>query len=117
MFLKIIIPENFIFYFCKDCDSLIELGADINWRGQDGGDTPLLAACRRGHSDTVALLLAHGADSNALGSDMSNALHICTQRNDIATVNVLLDSGISLRAKNKDGFTALDIANMNQNEV
>ena len=101
----------------QDCDSLIELGADVNWRGQDGGDTPLLAACRRGHSDTVAFLLAHGADSNALGSDSMSALHIVAQRNDVATLNVLLESNVSLRATNKDGLTALDIAVRNSNDV
>ena len=101
----------------QDCDSLIELGADVNWRGQDGGDTPLLAACRRGHSDTVAFLLAHGADSNVIGSDSMSALHIVAQRNDVATLNVLLEANVSLRAKNKDGLTALDIAARNSNEV
>ena len=100
----------------QDCDSLIELGADINWKG-DGGDTPLLAACRRGHSETVSLLLAHGADCNSRSNDSSTALHICVQRNDIATLNVILDSNISLNSKNKDGFTALDIADRNQNQI
>ncbi len=31
----------------QDCESLLEMGANINWKGQEG-DTPILAACRRG---------------------------------------------------------------------
>lgn len=33
----------------EDCESLLEIGADVNWKHTDG-DTPLLAACRRGHT-------------------------------------------------------------------
>jgi ankyrin repeat protein len=36
----------------EDCESLLEIGADVNWKHTDG-DTPLLAACRRGHTGNV----------------------------------------------------------------
>lgn len=92
-----------------DCESLIEIGADVNWKHQDG-DTPLLAACRRGHTETIALLLAHGADSNICGTDSFTPLHVSTRRGDAESVNVLLNANTSTTARTKEGQTALDIA-------
>jgi|AntAceMinimDraft_12_1070368.scaffolds.fasta_scaffold116060_2 ankyrin repeat protein len=40
----------------QDCESLLSIGADVNWKGQDGA-TPLLAACKRGHKEAAAVLL------------------------------------------------------------
>jgi hypothetical protein len=88
---------------------LIEIGADVNWRNHDG-DTPLLAACRRGHTDTIALLLAHGADSNTTGADWLAPLHICTKRGDAGSVDALLNASTSTTLRTKEGQTALDIA-------
>mmetsp|Transcript_15981 Transcript_15981/g.15342 ORF Transcript_15981/g.15342 Transcript_15981/m.15342 type:complete len:419 (+) Transcript_15981:261-1517(+) len=93
----------------QDCESLLEIGSDINWKGQ-AGDTSLLAACRCGHSETVAFLLARGADITAIGNDSHNALHICAEKNDILTLNVLLDAGVSIKGKTRSGLTAFDIA-------
>ncbi|CAN0415143.1 unnamed protein product, partial [Ascophyllum nodosum] len=33
----------------EECESLVKIGADVNWQSPQG-DTPLLAACRNGHS-------------------------------------------------------------------
>lgn len=93
----------------QDCESLIEIGADVNWKNADG-DTPLLAACRRGHTETIALLLAHGADSNISGADSFTPLHVSTRRGDAESVNVLLNANTSTIARTKEGQTALDIA-------
>eukprot|EP01038_Epipyxis_sp_PR26KG_P010099 gene10099-13575_t len=100
----------------QDCESLLEIGADINWKNADG-DTPLLAACRRGHKETVSLLLAHGADGNAVGSDSLAPIHICAKRGDADGLVVLLsDPKISTIIKTKDNQTALDIARSKGNE-
>ncbi len=48
----------------QDCESLLEMGANINWKGQEG-DTPILAACRRGTCDANAVLRK------------CNAIHAC----------------------------------------
>jgi hypothetical protein len=58
----------------------------------------------------VAFLLARGADITALGNDSYNALHICAERNDVLTLNVLLDAGVSIKGKTRNGLTAFDIA-------
>lgn len=93
----------------QDCESLIQYGADVNWKNADG-DTPLLAACRRGHAETIELLLACGADSNVGGIDSLTPLHIATRRGDADSVNILLNANTSTTIRTKDGQTALDIA-------
>ena len=51
---------------------LVDAGADVN-AAQDGGSTPLMGAAQNGLSDTVALLLAHGADPRAYDQDILTA--------------------------------------------
>jgi ankyrin repeat protein len=93
----------------QDCQSLLEFGADVNWKNSDG-DTALLTACRRGHTETIALLLAFGADSNITGNDTLSPLHICARRGDVNSLDFLLSSNANTMLKTKDGHTALDIA-------
>jgi hypothetical protein len=93
----------------QDCSSLIEFGADINWKGP-GGDTPLLTACRRGHLDTVSLLLAHGASVNAAGDDSMSPIHIASRRGDHALLNVLLDSNVDTSIRTAEGVSAVEMA-------
>lgn len=58
----------------------------------------------------MAFLLAKGADSTAVGDDSFNALHIAADRNDLITVSILLDAGLSMKVKTRTGLTAFDIA-------
>ena len=44
----------------QECASLLEFGADVEWRENDDDDNPLLAAVRNGQKDVASLLLAHG---------------------------------------------------------
>jgi ankyrin repeat protein len=73
----------------QDCEALINIGADVNWRNSDG-DSPLIAACRRGHTETVALLLERNASVNISGRDKNSALHVAVLRGDEATVDLLM---------------------------
>ena len=86
-----------------------QFGADVNWRNQDG-DTPLIAACRRGHVETATVLIVNGADVNATGQDSYTPLHISCNRGDFDMVNILLDAHASISAKADDGDTPVDIA-------
>ena len=52
---------------------LLEKGADVNARSQDGG-TPLHAAAFLGRVDTVKILLKHGADTTARNRDGATPL-------------------------------------------
>lgn len=93
----------------QDCESLIEIGADVNWKNHEG-DTPLLAACRRGHIDTATILIVHGADVNVVGSDSYSALHICCRRGNYELLSLLLEAHVSTSILTNDGETAMDIA-------
>jgi len=93
----------------QDCESLLEIGAKVNWKNSEG-DAPIHAASRRGHSDTITLLLVHGADVNLLGGDAKTSLQIAVERGDIRSVNILLDANASINFKTKEGLSILDIA-------
>lgn len=93
----------------EDCESLLEIGAEVDWKNTDG-DTALLAACRRGHADTIVLLLVYGASPNARGRDMLTPLHICARNADIKTLNVLLEAGADTSLTSPDNETAFEIA-------
>eukprot|EP01031_Cornospumella_fuschlensis_P033133 gene33134-40080_t len=93
----------------QDCESLVEIGADINFKGTNG-DTPLLVACRAGHTETVAFLLAHGADANIPGADSMAPIHVAASRGDANTLDRILESNASTGIMTRDGLTALDIA-------
>lgn len=62
-------------------------------------------------------MLARGADSTVVGADSFNALHVCADKNDITTLNVLLDAGTSIKKKTRDGLTAYDIAKQKHYDV
>jgi len=93
----------------EDCEALLSIGADVNWRGA-ADETPLLAAVKKGHSAAAQVLLAYGADCNARGADSLAALHIAARRGDLAAVNLLLNSSANMNLKTADGKTAFDIA-------
>lgn len=95
---------------------MIDIGANINWRNTEG-ETPLLAATRRGHKETISYLLAHGADSNIPGNDSLAPIHICARRGDLDCLDLLLNANTSTTLTTKDGMTALDIAKSKGHEA
>ncbi len=67
---------------------LLTKGADVNFIGDDLGETPLMAAAQMGHAEAVKILLGHGADPNVKGKDGKTALSLALEYNhpEIATI-------------------------------
>jgi hypothetical protein len=92
---------------------LIEYGADIDARGEDGW-TPLSWASR-GHFfkdvSVVRLLLERGADVNSRADDDGfTPLHRASEHGAVEIVRLLLEHGADVEAVNRDGKTALQVA-------
>jgi ankyrin repeat protein len=91
----------------------------------DDGFHPLGLACFFGHVDAVRLLLAHGADVNALSRNehvQTAAIHAASASKDNGTdesaryelVELVLDNGADPNLTQGGGeFTAMDAARMN----
>jgi ankyrin repeat protein len=120
--------------------ALVQKGANVNVAGQ-GGDTPLMKAAASGNAETVNLLLrkgsnvevrnqhgvtalmlargkeavlalvANGAGVNSVDEDGETPLMYAVRPHAADKVQILLGHGADIRARNKKGQTALDIAN------
>ena len=77
----------------EEVESLLSIGADVNWRNGDEGETPLIAACRSGHRGVAALLLAHGGDAMGTSRNGESALHAACRRGDEDLCALLVDAG------------------------
>ena len=69
---------------------LLEEGLDINAKDPGHEQTPLIYACRRGHSDTVAELLELGASINSRSARGSTALVEGVMEKHLGVVEILL---------------------------
>ena len=76
-------------------------------------DLPLVDAVKAQDADTVARLLAEGADPNARQADGATALHWGVYRDDLDIVHRLLGAGADVNAVNRLGTPPLWLAAMN----
>ena len=89
----------------EECASLLDFGADIEWR-ENKEDNPLLAAVRNGMNDVAALLLAHGANPGILDQDGNSVMHLAAFIGDESMSSLFSPNAyvLSLRTNN-DGMT------------
>jgi ankyrin repeat protein len=88
---------------------LLNAGANVNVRG-DNGDTPLLLAAAYGHADTVEALLALGADINAKNDTGNTALIEAVASARLEIVKILIENKADVKARNVAGSSAVDVA-------
>ena len=93
----------------KDVEELIDKGADVNQKDEDG-NTALMRASYWGYKEVVELLIRNGADVNQKDEDGNTALMraSCGGRKEV--VELLIQKGADVNAKSVTGDTALIIA-------
>ena len=82
--------------------------ADVDWRHQNNGRTPLLAACKDGHTECTALLIANGANV-AMCNDRGVApLHVAAAGGHYDCILTLLRAGADKMIRDRLGKSAVD---------
>jgi hypothetical protein len=99
-------------------NAIIQRNPDINIQ-TDFGDTPLHIASRNGHTDIATALINAGADVNAQNIENETPLHLAVvtvgdNYNDV--IHKLIDHGARTDITTLNGNTALDLAEINNNE-
>jgi ankyrin repeat protein len=96
-----------------DClELLLEYGGDLNKPDNDDYSTPLYFVLQYGKLKGIPWLLEHGADPNVKNGELGRtSLHAAAARgcND-EVLQMLIDAGVDVKAKDKEGSTAFDIA-------
>jgi ankyrin repeat protein len=85
---------------------LLEKGADVNTKYEDGSTT-LMMAIQRDLMDTVKFLVEKGAEVNAENRYYQTPLMMASERGQTDIVKLLIERGANVDAKNMDGLTPL----------
>lgn len=80
-------------------------------------DARLAEAVMRGEKEAVRSLLGDRASINVPQVDGTTALHWAVRQNDIATTDLLIESGADVKAVNRYGLTPMHLAAANGNAV
>src|SRR5215467_3494938 len=94
---------------------LVMHGANVNARSKMGRTALLLAAASDGSSQTVRLLLEHGAEIAICDEMKVTPLLAATAANDTLTIRILIERGADVNAPDATGITPLMYAAMNGN--
>jgi hypothetical protein len=81
-----------------------------------GAPVPYREPGSRKPEDALALLLDAGANPNATGPDGATLLHQAAQIRNLDMIRALARARVDFSQKNKEGFTALDVAEGKQPE-
>ena len=94
---------------------LVDSSLDLNAAENETGRTALHYAAENGHSNIVALLLVHGADSNVVDSDGRTPIFLATKATEPHCFLDLLRQGCDVNAKDLEGCTIVHQAAGNGN--
>jgi uncharacterized protein len=82
------------------------------------GWTPLHYACTNGHLEIAQFLLEKGAIVDAPSPNETTPLMMAIRAGNIQLVRLLLDRGADIRIRNQQGYSAIDVAELfNQEEI
>lgn len=81
------------FGYSSIAQSLLEKGASVNAKGKNG-ESPLVWASRKGHTEVVKILAARGADLR----DGDNPMQLAVSAGHVTTVKALLDAGADVES-------------------
>lgn len=97
--------------------AMVEMGADINFRNENGSTT-LEQAAGQGNLKIVEFLIGVGADINCdeTGNGNSSPLHMACAYGHLEVVKMLLKNGANPNLKSKDGKLPRDYASENGHE-
>lgn len=102
--------------FAKTTKLLLDKGADINARNEEGA-TALIEAAGFGRLAIVKMLLQRGGDLEARSNNGGTALHaaacdcaLATMPDTFDVVKLLLEKGAAINTKDNEGYTPLMIA-------
>lgn len=91
------------------CQALLSGGAEVNYAEPNQNRTALMFAAQGGYSPVVQVLLNSKADASKADSEGQTALHWSAVANKAETAK-LLSVHCAREAKNREGFTALEVA-------
>lgn len=82
------------------------------------GWTPLHYACTNGHLEIAQFLLDKGAVVDAPSPNETTPIMMAIRAGNIQLVRLLLDRGADIRIRNQQGYSAIDVAELfNQEEI
>jgi len=90
--------------------ALLKDNPDLVFSKDNKGMSPLHWAAQAGHKDVAELLLAKGADVNAMDNEGRMPLHLAGRQGRRDVTELLLANGADVNAKNNDGRTPLHLA-------
>lgn len=94
---------------------LLQAGADVNFRREDGWTALLFAVYRRDPA-SAELLLRAGADANATLDNGTTALNLAADDAQESCADLLLRYGANVDYPNEDGFTPLFVATLQEDD-
>jgi len=95
---------------------LLEKGADIENKNENGDNTLHLACCYD-NLDVVKFLLEKGANIEAKNNKYGTPLHLACGNDNLEVVKFLLEKGANIESKDKYDYTPLHYASMCNFEV